>query len=174
MLYERGEASQRELAEKYGVSRQAIQAGLAERGAVMGIRIDEVVSEAKDASEKARRQRIEDVTSMKQRYIQYNDLLAKMVIKKISEASKVGGMGLAALNAELLTLKTASYVFQKTRQEQFDLYDVSALDGDGDEMPELSVSTYTDEELNQIQAANEEAYNEHLLGDDGDDDEPGV
>lgn len=170
-LYERGEATQQEIADRYGVSRQAINGGLRERNIVMGSKVNEIISEANEASEKARKLRIEEVTSMKKRFITYNNGLANMAMKRVSEASQPGGVGLAAINPELVAIKNAMYIVQKGREENYALYDVATMDDDSDDMPDLSVSTYSSDELSEIQRANEEAYHEHLNVDDTDEEE---
>jgi transposase-like protein len=175
VLYERGEASQQELADRFGVSRQAIGSGLRERDIVMGSKLGDVRAEAEDIAAEKRAIRTREAADFKSRYSKYNSLIGNIVMKKISEAEQPGGAGLASVNAQLVTLRTASQIIKRVREENYALMDIAELDTDDDQLPELGVSVYTDNEIDQITRANEEAYNgamaDKLGGDDDTDDD---
>lgn len=180
-LYERGEKNLRELGEQFGVTLQAISQGLKSRGISKGSRLDEVVGEVDDIARKERERRVKAGNVAVEQYAKYNDAIVKVTMKRIIEGSQTPG-GIAAHNAEILTLKNAIGIVRTAREESWTILQLEEVLGENAELPDLNVGEYTPEELDRIRQANEEGYLEGLDDDDeemiddfdeGDDDDEG-
>lgn len=167
-LYERGEKNLRELSDQFGVSIQAIQQGLRKRGVQKNSRQDEVIGEVVDQARADREAKVKAANQAVDQYAKYNDVIAKLTMKRIIEGDRDGT--LAGKNAEILTLKNAAAIVEKCRLEQWDIQGLEGLLGENAELPDLNVGEYTPEELEAIRAANEDHYNESLKSDDDSDD----
>jgi hypothetical protein len=175
-LASRGEKTVRELAEMFGVARQSIHEGLVKRGVQVASRIQGVQAEIEDAATAARKKKVQDANKKADDYSKRIELLAQLTIKKIVDANTAGT--LAAVNGDIITLKNATATIAKCRQENWDINKVDELLQENEELAELNVGEYTEDELEQIRAANEEAYNQTLEDGfdelvDADDDEDG-
>lgn len=167
-LFERGEKNKRELAEQFGVSEQAIGQGLKARGTTRNSRLDEVIGEVNDIARQERERKVKAANTAVEQYAKYNDAIVKMVMKKIVDGSQTPG-GIAAANAEILTLKNAIAIVRTAREENWEILDIKDLLGENAELPDLNVGEYTPEELERIRQANEEGYLEGLEEDDEED-----
>jgi len=171
-LFERGEKNLRELAEQFDVSIQAISKGLKSRGVKKGSRLAEVAGEVNDAAREAREARVKQANSLVDSYAKWFDVIAKLTMQRVIEGSKTTG-GLAAINADILSLKNATAIIHKARAENWEILDIKELLGENAELPDLNVGEYTPEELERIRQANEDSYLEGLDDDDAEEDDLG-
>lgn len=164
-LYQRGEKNLRELAEQFDVSTNAIHKGLKSRGVTKGSRLEEVMGEVDDVAREERERKVKAANTAVEQYAKYNDAIVKMVMKKIVDGSQVPG-GIAAANADILTLKNAIATVRVAREENWEILDIKELLGENAELPDLNVGEYTPEEIEKIRQANEEGYLEALDDED--------
>jgi transposase-like protein len=175
VLYARGEKSVRELAKMYGVNPSSIHEGLTRRGVKKGGQLQDVTKEAEDEAAKAHRERVASANASRDRYTKYIELIAQLTVKKIADANTAGT--LAAVNGDVITLKNAIATIAKARQENWDINKIAEALEQDEELAVLNVGEYSEEELEAIRAANEEAYTasiddvDDLLGDDTDGDD---
>jgi transposase-like protein len=167
-LAERGEKTVRELAQQFDVSDEAIRKGLKKRGIVRRSKQGEVMGEAVDEARVAREAAVKAANQQVETYSKYNDVIAKLTMKRIIEGDRDGN--LATKNAEILVLKNAAAIVEKARQEQWDIQGIEDLLGENAELPDLNVGEYTPEELEAIREANEDHYNESMRSSADDDD----
>jgi hypothetical protein len=167
-LYERGEKNVRQLAEQFDVSFEAIRKGLKKRGIQKNSRLNEVMEEVKDDARIAREARVKAANVAVDQYAKYNDVIAKLTMKRVIEGDRDGN--LATKGADLLVLKNAAAIVEKARSEQWDIQGLDGLLGENAELPDLNVGEYTPEELDAIRAANEDHYNEAQRSSESDDD----
>jgi DNA-binding MarR family transcriptional regulator len=151
-LYERGEKTLRELAEQFGVSPQAIQKGLKQRGIEKASRLDEVSNEVDDVARKERERRVKQAAQHVETYAAWYNVLAKLAMKKVIDANQAGGI--ATVNADVLTIKNAIAIIEKARNESWDILGIEDLLGEGSELPDLNVGEYSESELERIREAN--------------------
>lgn len=166
-LYERGEKNLRELGEQFGVSKQAIQKGLKDRGVEKGSRLDEVAGEVDDAARKAREAQVAQANATRDNYAKWTDVIAKMTMKAVIDGSANNG-SVSNRNADILTLKNAMAIVEKARSESWVILGIEDLLGEGAELPDLNVGEYTEDELDSIRQGNEESYLDNLTDDDDD------
>lgn len=159
-LASRGEKTVRELAEMFGVRRQSIHEGLVKRGVQVASRIQAVQAEIEDAATAARKKRVQDAQKKADDYSKRLDLVVQLTVKKIVDANQVGT--LASVNGDIITLKGAMAIISKGREQHWDIHKVDELLQENEELAELNVGEYTEDELEAIRAANEEAYNQTL------------
>ncbi|SFJ51042.1 DNA phosphorothioation-dependent restriction protein DptG [Sphingomonas sp. NFR04] len=164
-LYERGEKNLRDLAEQFGVSKQAIQQGLHARGITKGSRLAEVTTEVEDVARAERERQVQQATETRDNYAKWTDAIAKMVMSKVINAGKNNG-SVATANADVLTLKNAMAVIQKARVESWDILQIEDLLGEGASLPDLNVGEYSESELDAIREGNEASYLEGLEDED--------
>lgn len=165
-FYERGEKNLRELADQFGVSKQAISKGLKSRGIEKGSRLDEVMGEANDAAREERDRKVKQANQQQEQYAKWNDALVKMTMKKLIDGAQTPG-GIAAANADVKTLKEGLAAVRIARQENWEILGIEDLLGENADLPDLNIGEYTPEELERIREANEESY---LEGQDDDED----
>lgn len=168
-LFERGEKNLRELAEQFDVSIQAISKGLKSRGVKKGSRLGEVAGEVNDAAREVREAKVKQANNLVESYAKWFDVIAKLTMQKVIEGSKTTG-GLAAINADILSMKNAIAIIHKARAENWEILDIKELLGENAELPDLNVGEYTPEELERIREANEESYLEGLEEDEDEED----
>lgn len=159
-LYERGEKNLRQLAEQFGVTPQAIQKGLKQRGIEKGSRLDEVAQEVDDIARQERERRVQQANATVENYAKWYDVIAKLTMKKVLDANNAGGV--ATVNADILTLKNATAIIEKARSESWAILGIEDLLGEGAELPDLNVGEYSEAELERIREANEASYLEGI------------
>jgi hypothetical protein len=172
-LAERGEKNLRELADQFGVSKQAISKGLKDRGITMGSRSDEVSGEVDDLARAERERKVKAANLSVEQYAKYNDALVKILMKRVVDGSQAPG-GIAAAGAEILAIKNALSSVRIAREENWEILDIKDLLGENAELPDLNVGEYTPAEIEQIRQANEESYNEALEADPEDEEIQGI
>lgn len=150
----------------FGVSRTAIVKGLRSRGISKGSRLDEVRDEADSKAREERSRKVTQANLSVENYAKYNDIIVKLAMGKVIEANK--NNNLATITSELLALKTAAQIVERTRIENWSILKIDDLLGDEAELPDLNVGEYSEEELDEIRAQNDEAYLESI--DDSDED----
>lgn len=162
-LASRGEKNARDLADMFQVTVQAIHQGLRKRGVSFGSRVTEVSKEVEDEASAARKKRVQDGQKKAEDYSKRLDLVVQLTVKKIVDANATGT--LAAVNGDIITLKNAIATISKGRQEHWDIHKIDELLQENEELAELNVGEYTEEELEAIKEANEAAYQESLDND---------
>jgi transposase-like protein len=165
-LYQLGEKNIRELAEDFEVTPSAIRKGLAARGVEKNSKVGDVVNQVADEALAKRVAKVGQANLLVDNYAKYFDVIAKLTIKKISEAEKAGSV--ATANAEIIVLKNAVSIIQTTRGELWSVLDIEDLLGENAELPDLNVGEYTPDELESIREANEESFLETIEDDDED------
>jgi predicted DNA binding protein len=158
----RGEKTARDLADMFQVSPQAIHQGLRKRGVTFGSRVHEVAKEVEDEATAARKKRVQEGQKKAEDYSKRLDLVVQLTVKKIVDANQAGT--LASVNGDIITLKNAIATISKGRQEHWEIHKIDELLQENEELAELNVGEYTEDELEAIRAANEEAFNESLDG----------
>lgn len=159
-LWELGQATQEELANMFDCTKQAIYMGLRNRGSVKGSKRHIVGDSMIEAAKSDAARQVEEIDSMKQRYIQYADLLAKLLIKAISDKAK-SGLPVSDAKEDVVTLQKAAAAMETLRSSNYHLYGLNDPDQVTDEMPEIVMTEMTAEEI--------EAINKNFeIDDDGD------
>lgn len=164
-LYSRGEKTVRDLADQFGVSPQAIHKGLRARGVQKGSRIADVEHEAEDEAEKARREKVKAAVSKADQFGKFNEFFVQILVKRIRDANENGS--LAGANADVITIKNAMATLAKGRAEAWDIHKIEEMLRESEELATLNVGEYTEAELEEIKAANEEAYQASMEDIDG-------
>lgn len=151
VLWEFGKTTAEDLAGVFEVSVTAIKKGLKKRGAVKGSRAHEVGEAAATAAKDAATERIERIGKMKDQYLGWNDLLAKLTIKEIHGALKED-KPLAGVKDNLLAINKAVANIKMLRDENYHLLGLYDENPEDEELPELVIGEYSAEELSAIQA----------------------
>lgn len=155
-LYSRGEKTVRDLADQFGVSPQAIHKGLKQRGVVKGSRIADVQGEIEDAAETARKEKVKAAINKADQFGKFNEFFVQILIKRVRDAHENGA--LASANGDVITIKNAMATLAKGRAEAWDIHKIDEMLQENEELATLNVGEYTEEELETIREANEEAY----------------
>lgn len=169
VLYQRGEKNTRQLGEQFGVSRQAIEKGLKERGIEKASRLDEVRNDADDAARAELARRVAEATKLKSDHAGYVTAITRMAMKKVLEANQASA--LPGINADLIVLGNAMKIVEKGRSEIWTILSIDDLKDQSEELPDLNIGEYTTDEITGIQDAIEESYQTGLdedAEDDGD------
>lgn len=149
-LWEAGAVTTTELAEKHGVAKATITAGLNKRGAVYG---RQAVEDAQQIAKDSR----EDISLLITRAKETKDFhyrtstqLASLAQKKIILAEK-GEMSYARADEELKTILVAMKIQGEARKERFAVLGLDNPDAFiTDELPELSIVEMSSHEIEQI------------------------
>jgi predicted DNA binding protein len=160
-LASRGEKTARELAEMFGVSVQAIHQGLNKRGVKFGSAVQNVVKEVEDEAAAARKKKVQDAQKKAEDYGKYLDIVVQLTVKKVTDANKNNG-AISTVNADVITLKNAMAIIAKGRQENWAVHKIDELLQENEDLAELNVGEYTEDELEAIREANEAAFQESL------------
>lgn len=165
-LYQRGEKNARELADQFGVTRQAIAKGLRERGVEKNSSLAEVYAESDIQAKESRIAKIAEANREVKNYSTWTGWIAQLTMKKLMEAERGGGI--ATANSSLVVLGNAMKIIEKARMEKWTILDIKEALGEENDLPDLNVGEYTEEELEAIRDGNEAAFIEGL-DDDPDD-----
>jgi len=128
---------------------------LKNRGSVKGIRSHEIGTSALEAAKSDVQKNLERVASMKERYLGYSDLLAKLTMREITEAVR-DKIPLANKRNDIQTLQRAASVMATLRNENFHLFGLYDEDTIKDELPEIGITEYSADEISKIQRGFEE------------------
>lgn len=161
--YELGKATKQDLADEYGISRQAIAKGLAARGAVYGSK-SKVVEDATIAAQKDEQvKRVEDIAAMKEKQRKMVEMVQNLTIKTITDQVRGTGSGskpIGDVHKDIATLNKAMATIAAGRNELYHLYDLHRDPDGANETEELIISEYSQDEI--------EALNKERLGVDPD------
>jgi hypothetical protein len=155
VLWELGKSTLAELSNLFGISKVALNKGLKNRGSVKGIRSHEIGTSALEAAKSDVQKNLERVASMKERYLGYSDLLAKLTMREITEAVR-DKIPLANKRNDIQTLQRAASVMATLRNENFHLFGLYDEDTIKDELPEIGITEYSADEISKIQRGFEE------------------
>lgn len=149
-LWELGRATLSELSRLFGISVAALRKGLKNRGAVRGIRAHEIGNSAVEAAKSDVQKNIERISTMKERFIGYTDLVAKLTMKELTEAVR-DKTPLATKRNDLQTLQRAANILATLRSESYHLYGLNDENPMDEELPEIGITEYTSEEIAKMQ-----------------------
>lgn len=148
------------LEEKFGISQAALSAGLKRRGvergdamkaraaAVKTAATSATVTAAVAAAKSFADQRLERIEETKENHYKWADTLAKLAMKEIIDAS-TKKLPFSTVDANLRALRRAVAILNVARIERFEILD-AMKHIDEDELPELHIENYTDDELKMI------------------------
>lgn len=100
----------------------------------------------------------------KERFHTLTTTMVSLFVKEIKEA-QAAGKSLSAIAGHAKALKEAMFALQLARKEAYVILDIRE-DDNGDEMPDLMVSTMSEEEENRIRGAKSSSEDEDNLDDD--------
>lgn len=171
VLWERGEASLRELSERFGVREETLSRGLKARGHEKGAKAEE---HSKNVAEHVEKTLMNDAAAMaariratKEDHYKYAETLAKLIMKEIIEAQR-NSRPVALAHDSIKTLRMAAQALQTVRGERWVLLGLDKDDAEADELPELLVSVLNEEKIAEIQQGTNELDELDLDGlDDG-------
>jgi len=156
--FERNEKSVRELAEEYGVTKQAIYKGLGDRGAKrMSDLAEGTEDDAAEADAKEREEEVRRAKKKRDEYARYNDVIVQLTMKRVIEGSQQNG-SLASKHKDIVVLNNAAKIVERARKENWEILRVEDLLGEEEQLPDLNVGEYSQEELDEIRRAQEEHY----------------
>lgn len=155
VLYQRGEKNTRELAEQFGVTRQAIEKGLKSRGIERGSRLDEIRNEANDAARAEIVRHVSEPNKRKSEHAGWISAIERLAMRKLITAENA--QALPSVNADMVVLGNALKIVAKGREEIWRILDIDDLKDQGDELPELNIGEYTVDEIGDIQDAIEKS-----------------
>lgn len=170
-LWERGEATLRELSETFKVSEAALSQGLKRRGIKRGAKAHSALKEIEFKSREEKEKLIEDIYNFKKKFLRYGDFLMTLTMTELTEAKKGGKIVTA--KPQLETIYAATKVYKTIRNDMFHLYDLYNPDNQPQENLDFNIGVYSDKDIEAIREAQEimakrmeESYSE-----DEDDDE---
>jgi DNA-binding MarR family transcriptional regulator len=167
VLYERGDKNTRQLGEQFGVSRQAIEKGLKERGIEKASNLDEVRNDVDDAARAELARRVAEANKLKSDHASYVGAITKITMKKIADANQASN--LPSINADLIVLGNAMKIVAKGRDETWKILGIDDLKDQADQLPDLNIGEYTPDEIAGIQDAIEESYQSGIEDDEEED-----
>lgn len=162
VLWELGKSTLRELSKLFGISEVALHKGLKNRGAVKGIRSHEIGASAVEAAKSDVQKSLERIAAMKERYLGYSDLVAKLTMKEITEAVR-DKVPLATKRNDIQTLQRAAAVLATLRNENFHLFGLYDEDTIKEDLPDIGITEYSADEIAKIQRGFEEV--DDIVGD---------
>ncbi len=147
--YEAGLMTKSALAEKYGVSRQAMGAGLNARGAVYASKTKMVEEAAVAAARDQTAKKIEEIDSFKVKQRKMIEMLQSLTVRAITDQVK-DKKPIADAKPDIDTLRSAMNVLKVGRDEMYELWDLYRDPDGAEEIEEFIVSEYTPDEINAL------------------------
>lgn len=148
-LFEAGRATKTMLAEKYGVSRQAISAGMAARGAVYGSKTGMIEKAALEAQKDLAAKQVEEIQAFKQSQKQMVTTVQKLAVKAVMDKVR-DSKPIADAKADVTTLRLLMNTIRMGRDEMYHLYDLHRDPEGAEELEEFIVSEYAQDEIDEI------------------------
>lgn len=174
-LYESGEFTQAELAERYGISEPAVQLGLKRAKAVKGKYAKEHAERAKDAITAVAAKAVMSQATIEKRILETREqhytsgeALYKLMMKEIF-TNQQAGRPFAALSETMRTFKDAGTALKLIREERFAALGIKAEEGMvTDEVEALVIQQMTAEEVVRQRAlvSKQDMIDNGLLTDD--------
>ena len=148
-LWELGMVTLPELSRRYPITEEGLRQGLKKRGAKKGSRSHEVGDAIVEATKADAQKRLEKIAETKERYLDYTDIISKLTMKEVSEAVK-GRVPLGTKKENITALQKAANTLARMRAEAYDLLGLNDENANDEELPELAITEYTPEELENI------------------------
>jgi hypothetical protein len=148
-LYELGKATKQDLADKFGISRQAIGQGIIARGAVYASKSKVVADAVIEAQKGEAAKRIEDIVAFKEKQRKMVEMIQNLTIKSITDKVRTS-TPIADAKNDIMVLNKAMATIAAGRDELYELLDLYR-DPDGDkETEEFIISEYTTDEIDAL------------------------
>lgn len=158
-LYETGAATKTDLAGKFGITRQSMGRGLAQRGAVYGSKSAVVEEATINAQKDEAAKRVEDIAAFKERQRKMVEMLQNLTIKSVTDKVR-DAKPIADARHDIATLNKAMATLTLGRNELYHLFDLHRDPDGASETEEFIVAEYSQDEI--------EALNKERLGLDPD------
>ena len=154
-LYETGEYTQQELADKFEMNRITLNQHMKKHNVVKGSKAE---AHKKAVKDKIQREVFQDVSSLaeqirkvKSEHDKYIGILEKLTMQELQEA-KVAKLPLSSIEGNLKSIKHAMQILEIGRKERWSMH---GMDGDTnpleiDELPTLIVTELTPEEEQEL------------------------
>jgi hypothetical protein len=148
-LFELGKLTKTDLADKYGVSRQAISKGLSARGAVYGSKSQVVADAVIEAQKGDTVRRMEEITAFKSKQQKMVEMIQNLTVKALTDQVRAT-KPIGDVAKDIATLNKAMSTISTGRDELYHLFDLHR-DPDGDqETEEFIVSEYSQDEIDAL------------------------
>lgn len=148
-LWELGTVSSQDLADQFGVSKQAILEGLRKRNAIKGRRANEFRQQTEEAVRTESQQKIIEIKQMKSDYQKYADFITRLTMQELQKLAKRDDSPEKS-RMMFAALKTSADIMRTMRDEKYHLYDLHKDNTADKELPEIAVVEYTPEDIEII------------------------
>jgi hypothetical protein len=148
-LWELGKVTYRDLSEMFDITEESLRAGLKKRGAKKGSRVGEVGEAILEQSKAQTTLKLERIDAMKERYLSYGDVLGKLTMKEVTEAVRASAP-LSTRKENIAAIQKAAAIMAVLRAESYHLLGLNDENAITEELPELGITEYTADELEQI------------------------
>lgn len=163
VLWELGEHSLQELADRYEITPSAISSGLNRRGAIHGRLATEQAQKVAKQSNGDFAEILRRANETKDFHYKSSSYLGQLAVKKIQQAEK-GDISYAQADDEIKVLLNASKVTAEMRKERFAVLGLDRDDLVLEELPELVIQEMSPFEIDQIRAEQERRAKSDELG----------
>lgn len=152
-LWEVGDASLSQLAERFGAREETLSRGLKARGYEKGVKAAEHAEKVVEHVEKTlmddAAKYAERVRETKEQHYRYSESIAKLVMAEIVKAQRADRPFSNAMD-NIKALRQAATTLAITRGERWAVLGLDKEQPDPDELPELLVSVLTAEQIAEI------------------------
>lgn len=175
-LWERGEVTLRELAEKFDVSEAALSQGFKRRDIKRGSKAHLAHKEIEAKTREEKSKLIEEIFEFKKRFLKHGDYLMGLAMREIKNADEKNELDKLQVRQKIENVFAATKVYKTIRNETFHLYGLyDENNGLQDNQLEFNIGVYSEKELETLREA-QEMYAKQFDSDndesgDGDEDE---
>lgn len=168
-LWKSGEITLAELSQKYGKDKTTFINHFRKTGIKKGENKEEIARMAqKVAEEKAKTEAAilsDRIRRTKEEHYKYSEAIAKLTFKQVLEANNEGRQ-FRTISQDVKALLLAAETLKKVREERWVTLGLDKDVVDPDELPELVMSTMTEEQVEQLRNMQREDEEEMGLNDD--------
>lgn len=159
-LWKSGSVTLVDLSARFGISKNALSDGFKKRGARKGEKAAEYAKKTEDSLKSEVALRAEEIKQFRKKYQGFGDFIMTLTMVELKRMAEERPRTPETQKRYMSSLKMGSDIYAKIRDQKFHLYDLYNVAEEDEDLPELAVATYTDEQLAAIRRMQEKSDDE--------------
>lgn len=150
VLWEAGTVTLSDLESKFGISKAALHEGLKKRKAIKGSRAKEFATHTEEALKTDAARRGDTIKKFREDYDKYGDAIFRMMLKELSLLQSERDSSAEVKRNMMRNLKYGAEILKIVRDERFHLLDLYNQTDADEDLPDIAVVQYDDDEIEAI------------------------
>lgn len=152
VLWESGSVTLQDLSDRFGITKAALHDGLKKRGAVKGSRAKEFARHTEESLKTEAQRRAESIKSFRGEYQKYGDFIMKAAVIELKNLLEETPRSPETKRRIFTCIKYVAEIYNIVRDNKFHLHDLYNVQEEVDDLPEIAVTQYSNEEIEAIKS----------------------